>query len=224
MLEPGRLDEVEPELRSARERVADLLCGLALRRCRRGRTPEHPGVLAEEERDAIESRADPHELARRTELVELEGRVRRDAPREHLALPERDGQREALERDQRLAQGRAPVDSVPARQEAAERRLLGGLHLLAESSEGRATQPPQHVGVAPLALGASGTELAADELVLALELAELLLDVASEVFVGLSGRERPAALREPVHELLQRSRGLRRLQERVGQAARRHHP
>src|SRR6185295_13512183 len=70
----------------------------------------------------------------------------------------------------------------------------------------------------------SRTELAADELVVALELAEQLLDVTSEVVVRLPGGERPAALREPVHELLQRRRGLRRLEERVGQPARRHHP
>ena len=57
------------------------------------------------------------------------------------------------------------------RQEAAERRLLGRLDLAPQRGERRAAQPAQHVGVAPLALDAAGPELAADELLRALELA-----------------------------------------------------
>ena len=82
---------------------------------------------------------------------------------------------------------------MPARQEAAERRLLGGLDLLAQRGERRAAQTAQDVGVAPLALGPARPQLAADQLVLALELAQLLLDVAAEVLARLARRERPAA-------------------------------
>ena len=91
--------------------------------------PSTGGVLAEEERDAVEPGADPDDLAGRAELVELLRPVARDAARQHLGLPERDRQRERLQRDERLAQRRAAVDPVPARQEAAERRLLDRLDL-----------------------------------------------------------------------------------------------
>jgi len=58
------------------------------------------------------------------------------------------------------------------RQEAAERRLLRRLDLFAQRCERRAAQPAQDVGVAPFALGAARTELAADELVRELELSQ----------------------------------------------------
>ena len=167
------------------ERFADLLRGLGLGRRSRRRATEHACVLAEEERDAIETGTDPDELARRAKLVELQRLVVRHAPRQHLGLPELHRQREPLERDERLAKGRAAVDPVPARQEAPERRLLGGLDFLAERSERRAAKATQHIGVAPLALGPARPKLAADQLLLALELAQLLLDVAAEVLVRL---------------------------------------
>ena len=153
---------------------------LALGRAARRRPAEQRRVLAEEDRDAVEPGADPDELAGRAELVELLGPVAGHAARQHLRLPERHRQREPLQRDERLAQRRAPVDAVPARQEAAERRLLDRLDLAPQRGERRAAQPPQHVGVAPLALGAARAQLAADELLLALELAQLRLDVDAE--------------------------------------------
>ena len=109
---------------------------------------------------------------------------------------------------------------MPARQEAAERRLLGRLHLLAERRERRAAQAPQDVGIAPLALGAAGAKLAADESLLALELAQHRLDVDAEVVVRLRGRERPATLGEAGDEALERVRPA--LEERLGQPAGRH--
>ena len=48
-------------------------------------------------------------------------------------------------------------------QEAGERRRLDRLDLAAKRGERGAPQPAQHVGVAPLALGPAGPELAADE-------------------------------------------------------------
>ncbi len=58
---------------------------------------------------------------------------------------------------------------MPARQEAAERGLLDRLDLAPQRRERGAAQPAQHVGVAPLALAAAGPQLAAHELLLALE-------------------------------------------------------
>ena len=56
------------------------------------------------------------------------------------------------------------VDALPARVEARQRALVGGLDLLAQRGQRGAPQPPQHLGVAPLALGAARAQLAAHEL------------------------------------------------------------
>jgi len=66
---------------------------------------------------------------------------------------------------------------VPPREEAAESRLVGGLDLAPQRREGRAPDPPEDVGVAPLALDAARSELAADELVARLEPREKRLGV-----------------------------------------------
>jgi hypothetical protein len=112
---------------------------------------------------------------------------------------------------------------VPAGQEAAERGLLGRLDLLAQRGERGAAQATKDVGIAPLALDAAGTQLAAHELLVALELAELRLDVAPEVLVRLRRRERPPPFRIPVDELLQCRVGVRPREKGVGQPTRRHH-
>ena len=195
-LEPRGGEQVEPELGARRQCGANRVVYPAFGRRRAGGTAEHGGVLAEEQRDAVEPGSDPHDLAGRAELVELFGAIAGDAPRQHLALPERDRQRERLERDQRLAESRPPVDPMPARQEAAHRRLLDGLDLAAERRERRAPEPPEHLRVAPLALAAAGTKLAADELLRTLERAQLGLDVAAEALVRLTRRERTARARE----------------------------
>ena len=59
---------------------------------------------------------------------------------------------------------------MPRGQEPRERRRLDRLDLAAERSERRAPQPAEDVGVAPLALGPAGPELAADEQLVPLEL------------------------------------------------------
>src|SRR4029450_13142891 len=77
-------------------------------------------------------------------------------------------------------------------------------------------KPPQHVGVAPLALGAARAELAADEQLLALELTQEQLDVLPEAVVRLRRRERAAGLRVAEDELTQRV--VAALEERLGQS------
>ena len=143
--------------------------GLALGCGRGGRAAEHRGILPEEECDPIEAGADPDDLPGRTELVEQLGPVGGHAAGQDVALPQRDRQGQSLERYERLAQRRPPVDPVPARQEAAEGRLLGGLDLLAQRGQRCTAKAAQDVGVAPFALRAARPELAADELLLALE-------------------------------------------------------
>ena len=132
-------------------------------RRRRGRSAERRRVLAEEERDAVGAGADPGDLAARAQRVEMLGAVAGNAPRQHLRLPERSRQRERLQRHERLAQRRAAVDAVPAGQEPRERGGLDRLDLAPERRERRTAQPPQDVGLAPLALGAAGPKLAAHE-------------------------------------------------------------
>ena len=167
------------------------------------------------------ARRRPRRPRRRRRAGRAARAVARDAARQDLGLPERDRKRQALQRHERLAQRRAPVDPVPRGEEAAEGGLLGGLHLAAQRGERRTPQPAQDVRVAPLALGAAGPQLAADELLLALELDELRLDVPPEQLVRLARRERPAPARETRHEAEQRL--VARLEEDLGQPSRRHH-
>ena len=132
-----------------------------------GGGPEPARVLAEVERHlagaaAERPRAHPHQLAARAERVHPGGRVGAHASRQHVALPHLRRQRHALEGHERLAQtvdagaaGGRGVHALPGRQQPRERTLLGGLHLLAQHRERRAPQPAQHLGIAPLALGAA---------------------------------------------------------------------
>ena len=144
----------------------DLALGrLELRVGRRRAGEAH--VLAEVERDpaaaaAERAGADPDDLAAGAELVEPGRAVGAEPARQHVALPDLRGQRDALERDQRLAQavgagaGRpVGVDVLPARQEAGQLARVDGLDLLAQVGEAGAAHPAQDVGVAPLALGAA---------------------------------------------------------------------
>jgi len=64
-------------------------------------------------------------------------------------------------------------------------------------------EPAQHVGIAPFALPPARPELPAHEPLLPLQPLQQRLDVAAEALVRLRGRERPAAAREPHHELLE---------------------
>ena len=119
---------------------------------------------------------------------------------------------------------------MPAGEEAAERSLLHRLDLAAQRSERGPAQPPQDVRIAPFALAPARPELAADELLLALEPAQLLLHVDAEPRRSLSGRERAAPARPARHERPQgvghrlekhrREAGLRHDAQRVAIAAR----
>src|SRR5262249_51252201 len=128
-VEPRGGEEPVPEERSARERRADGLVHLPFGSRRPRRTAEKRRVVAEDESHAVEPRSDPDELTGSAELVELLRPVIGHAARQNLSFPEGDRQREPLQRDEGLAERRAAIYAVPAREKAAERRLLHGLHL-----------------------------------------------------------------------------------------------
>src|SRR5581483_1790900 len=67
--------EVAPEEGAGGECVANRVVLRALRRGRGRRPPEERRILTEEQRDPVEPRADPDELARRAQLVEPLGPV-----------------------------------------------------------------------------------------------------------------------------------------------------
>ena len=71
--------------------------GRALRRRFEGGRSEQRSVLAEVHGSAIQTRADPDDVTRSAERVEIRGPVRGHTPRQHVALPERDRQRERPE-------------------------------------------------------------------------------------------------------------------------------
>ena len=151
--------------------------------------------------------------------------VARDATRQELGLPERHRQRQRLERDERLAQRRAPVDALPAGEEAAERSLLGRLDFAPQRGERGPAQAAKNVRVAPFPLRAARAQLAADELVRPLERRQLLLgdlELEAEALGCLRGRERAARAREAQEERGQRLVGL--LEERRGKTTGRHCP
>ncbi len=111
--------------------------------------------------------------------IEPVGRVGAESARQHVCLPDLGGERDALQRDQRLAQaigagtrGAVGIDVLPARQEAGELTGVGRLDLAAQAGEAGAPHPAQHFGVTPLALGAAGQQLAANQGAFALKLAQ----------------------------------------------------
>src|SRR5206468_460630 len=96
-LDLGREDEVEPELGAPAERLADPVVALTLRARGPGGRAERGGVLAEVERDPVETRAHPDDLAGGAERVEPGGLVAGHAARQHVGLPERDRKRQRLQ-------------------------------------------------------------------------------------------------------------------------------
>ena len=126
-------------------------------------------AVAEEQADpavvgAERARAGPHELARRAQLVEHRGPVALDAHGEHVAFEHRHRDRDTLQLlerlDQRVHAPSPAADALPRRQEPHERDRVDRLDLVPERGERAAAQRPQHAGVAPLAFGAGGPELA----------------------------------------------------------------
>ena len=178
--------------------------------------------VAEVQRDATRtagdrSRPDPDDLAGRTELVEPARRVGADAPRQHGPLPQLHRQREALERNEDLAQALDPgsrrcvtVDALPGRQEDGQRAALGRLYLAAQHGERRAAQATQDLRIAPFALAWAGpriggrAQLAADQQSASLELAQRAAHVDAVARGELGRRERSVGASVSRRQLAQR--------------------
>ena len=196
--------QVGEEARAGGESFADRgvlrQIGVAGGRAAKLRRPELGQVLAEVQGDSPgaapqRTRPDPHDLTGGAELIDPRRRVGADPARQHVALPGVGGQRKPLQRHQRLAQPVDPgagcgvaIDVLPCRQEPGQRTVVDRLDLLAEHRQRRPAQPPQHLGITPLALGSARPQLASHEHTLALEL----------VATRRSGRPRSApAARRP---------------------------
>ena len=170
--------QVEPEVGSGAEALADRLVDLTLRFLEldvgRGRAGE-ADVVAEVEGDAAVAAtagagADPDHLAAGAEFVEPGRRVGAKAAGQDVLLPDLRRQGDALQRHQRLAQtvragagGAMGIDVLPARQEAGEAVATGGLDFAAQVGETGAAHAAQHLGIAPLAFAATRQQLAADQ-------------------------------------------------------------
>ena len=216
-----------PSRRAARPRRARRAAPRAARRAPATRAPARAGTCPSADASSRKysatrscAGADPDDLAGRGQRIQMLGPEPTHTPRQDLGLPQRNRQRQRLQRNERFAKRSAPADAVPRRSEARERLLLDGLHLASKRGERGTPEAAKHVGIAPLALGAAGPKLTAHEQLLALELDEDAADVAAEPRARVVRRERPASLREAKHELAQRIGAA--LEERVRQARRRH--
>ena len=227
-------EQVAPERGAAGEPLADGVVERAprARSPRVGRRAEPAGVLAEVQRHPARARPDragpdPHDLPASAELVHPGLRVRADAARQHVALPHLRRQREALQRQEHLAEpvdpgGARGVHALPRGQEARQRPLLGGLDLLAERGERGAPQAAQHVGVAPLALAPARPQLAADQVAGGLQIAQHRAAVDRVAVRDVPRGERPVGAGVAARQA--RERLLDLLEEHLRQAARRHGP
>ena len=111
------------------------------------RRPQGGGILAEVQRHPARvatqgARTDPYQLAARAQRVQPRRRVRAQAAREHVALPDLDGERQRLKRHQRLAQavdpgagGGVAIDALPGGQGGGEGALIGRLDLAAQGGQ-----------------------------------------------------------------------------------------
>ena len=106
---------------------------------------------------------DPHDLARRAQLVEQALAVVLDPGGEHVVLERRRDDRCAGEQPERLDHAvDAPArrrDAVPRGEESGQCLLLDGFDLAAQRGERAAAELTQHLGVAPLAADTVGPEL-----------------------------------------------------------------
>ena len=197
-------EQVEPEGGAGGEALADRVVDLAGDRLELGvgrRRPGEADVLAEVEGDAAvgapeRAGPDPDHLAAGAELVEPGRRVGAEPSRQHVLLPDFRRQRHALQRHQRFAQavgagagGAVGVDVLPARQEAGQLGRVGRLDLFAQPRQAGAADAAQDFGVAPLALGAAGQQLAADHRPFALQLAQRRQRVDAVALGQPRGRE-----------------------------------
>ena len=103
-------EEARPRAQAlAQQRVLGLRRRLAMPSGRRGGRAQQLGVLAEVERHAPRvaperAGADPHDLAACAQRVQPRGRVGARPGCQHVALPCRHGKRQALQRNEHLAQ------------------------------------------------------------------------------------------------------------------------
>ena len=108
--------------------------------------------------------ADPDDLARGAQRVEVGRLVLGQAGGEDVALERRGDQRRALQLAETSTSASSPrrpaPDAVPAGQEAGQGAGVDRLHLAAQRGQRAAAQLAQDVVVAPLALDAVGPELA----------------------------------------------------------------
>ena len=144
------------------------------------RRHEQRRLVAEDQPDAAvvgpePARADPHDVARRAQRVEI-GRRGSSATRAgSTSVSSTDaGDRRALQHAEHLDQRRrrpraARADALPRGQEAGERAAVDRLDLVAQRGQRSPPQLAQHVVVAPLALDAVGPELAAHDAAVGLE-------------------------------------------------------
>ncbi len=161
----SRADEVCPEQRTLGERRTNSDGDIAFRSgFGRGRA-EKRRIVAEVQGDAIEPGADPDDLARGAQHVQIGRPERGHASREHVALPERRGERHALQRNERFPESLPAPDPVPRGEEAPEVDLVRGLDLAPEHGERRASDAAQNVWITPLALRTARAQLATYELV-----------------------------------------------------------
>ncbi len=215
----------------AQQQVLGLL-GRARRGAARGaagRRAYRRGVVAEVEghpaRASERAGADPDQLAAGAEMVEPGLRVGARAPGEDVSLPALDGQCQALQRHEDLAQavdsraGRGvAVDPLPGGQEGGQPALLGGLDLLAQSRQRGAAQPAQDLDIAPVTPAPSRAQLAANDHAVALELSQHGAGVEVVAGVKILGGERPVRPRVARDELTERIGDLG--DERLGEAPR----
>ena len=143
-------------------------------------------ALGQIERDAAIAiaellEADPHHFAGGHQRVEIGGAVIEHARRQDLALQIGGGQRRALQNLDGVEQGVEAAawdsDAVPAGEQAAEGVLFGGFDLAAQAGERLAADLLQHLGVAPFAMHALGTELAFEQLAIGVQAAQDGLDL-----------------------------------------------
>ena len=194
---------------------------LALRRRKRAGAPERGRVLPEVERDPLEARADPDDLAGRGQLVEPARAGSRGRAAGSTSLSQSaTGQREPLQRNERLAKasraGRSPAR--PGRKRPSAPWSTGSTSFrsaarLARRSR-RRTSGSHHSRSDP-----AGAKLAAHEAELA-QAAPPSARARARSGGGLAGREWPAPAREAPEDPAQRI--LPALEIGVGQAGGRH--
>jgi hypothetical protein len=182
------------------------------------------------------SEAHPHDLASRTQLVEHTGLEAWHARRENHALQFLEGERQPFQPGERLAQtrlaralGRARgdlvqrigLDTVPAWKEARQDARCHGRHLAAQTCQGAATNPAEHLDLTPLLASALGVELSLLQPPAGFEAGQQRLHLARnqrEALGDLATLEGDVGSGVPDEELLHRLRG--RLEKRAGKVAR----